>query len=327
MIRNALDLAVEVDHANISGILDSLGELKLLSGDLDESERYLEEAVSVAERRNNKWYVIQALRTLARCYLAKNKLTDAHQTSLNCLAMCDELGDKHFSDVTRLVLAETLMQEGKYELCEKELKLIEENENSKEDFFVLGNIQRIRGLLALENKDNKVSAHHFMRSLTIFQTAEDIYHIALSNSLIGEALSDSQPKKATKHFIAASEVFRKLGVNALYESTEEKIDNLSRKKTTKEETSISSHLLMQRLAEATASRELLFRELTSILQQESKARRIIISELNDQNRFYPFITHGYTPNESADIVDKLNASNGKNDLESFARPKMLVFFN
>ncbi len=41
---------------------------------------------------------------------------------------------------------------------------------------------------------------------------------------------------------------------------------------------------MLRLAEATASRELLFRELVAILQQESKAQKIIVAEMNEQQK-------------------------------------------
>jgi hypothetical protein len=44
---------------------------------------------------------------------------------------------------------------------------------------------------------------------------------------------------------------------------------------------------MLRLAEATASRELLFRELVAILQQESRAQKIIIAETGDQKRLFP----------------------------------------
>ena len=41
---------------------------------------------------------------------------------------------------------------------------------------------------------------------------------------------------------------------------------------------------MVRLAEATASRELLFRELVAVLQQESQAKKIIIAEANENKR-------------------------------------------
>ena len=84
---------------------------------------------------------------------------------------------------------------------------------------------------------------------------------------------------------------------------------------------------MLRLAEATASRELLFRELYAILQQESNAKKIIIAEFNEQKRLFPFITHGYTPNESMELVSKFQEAQVENETENFAKTKNLKIFN
>ena len=67
-----MSLASEVDEraAKVPMILDSLGELLMLRGELDEAKDYLVRAVELATENGNKWYACQALRTLARCYLA-----------------------------------------------------------------------------------------------------------------------------------------------------------------------------------------------------------------------------------------------------------------
>ena len=71
-MERALALATEVDErgAKVPMILDSLGELHMLRGDLDQAKDYLSRAVALANENGNKWYAAQALRTLARCYLA-----------------------------------------------------------------------------------------------------------------------------------------------------------------------------------------------------------------------------------------------------------------
>ncbi|MGI8668895.1 MAG: sigma-54 interaction domain-containing protein, partial [Aridibacter sp.] len=61
-------------------------------------------------------------------------------------------------------------------------------------------------------------------------------------------------------------------------------------------------------------------------QQESKANRIIVAELNEQNKFYPFITHGYTPAESSGLVDKLNDARADEDFETFSKTKNAAVF-
>jgi hypothetical protein len=78
---------------------------------------------------------------------------------------------------------------------------------------------------------------------------------------------------------------------------------------------------MVRLAEATASRELLFRELVAGLQQESRAKRSVIAEYDQAKRLTPFITHGYTATESGELVRKFDEALRKGDEKNVARSK------
>ena len=80
---------------------------------------------------------------------------------------------------------------------------------------------------------------------------------------------------------------------------------------------------MVRLAEATASRELLFRELIAVLQQESQARKMVIAEKREDGMIVPFITHGYTTTESSELVRRYQQALEKNDPKTFARNKNL----
>ncbi|MCY7375915.1 MAG: sigma 54-interacting transcriptional regulator [Pyrinomonadaceae bacterium] len=325
--NRALELATEANHVHVAGILDSLGELKILRGELPEAQDLLERSVSLAEERKKEWYVIQSLRNLARCFLLQGKLGEAKEKARETIKICQSINERQIANMAKLVLAEIYLKENKSAECETELVAIEATDPSS-DFFVLGNIQRIRGLTALKDKDEELAVHHFSRSLTIFETAEDVYHTALVHCLIGKTVGESQPERARKNLISANEIFRKLGVQTLFAETEKLLEKLKTVENPKKRvTSASSQLLMLRLAEATASRELLFRELVAILQQESQANKIIIAELNEQKTFFPFITHGYAPHESAELVAKLQTAHQKNEADSFAKTKNLKIFN
>jgi len=322
----ALELATEANHVHVAGILDSLGELKILRGELAEAQDLLERSIALAEERKKEWYVIQSLRNLARCFLLQGKLPEAKEKALETIEICKRISERQIANMASLVLAEVYLEENKQTECERELAAIEATDPSS-DFFVLGNIQRIRGLLILENDDEELAVHHFSRALTIFEAAEDVYHTALAHYLIGKTIFETQPDRARKHLISAGEIFRRLDVKSLLSKTEKTLEKLKTIETPKKRvTSAGSQLLMLRLAEATASRELLFRELIAILQQESKAQKIIIAEINDQKRFYPFITHGYVPSESMELVGKIQEAHQKNDLENFAKTKNLKIF-
>jgi DNA-binding NtrC family response regulator len=235
--------------------------------------------------------------------------------------------------MANLVLAEVHLEKDRLAECEEELTFIEEDDPTT-DFFVLGNIQRIRGRLALKVNDEEIAIYHFSRSLTIFETADDLYHTALAHLLIGETISNTNPEKARNNLMSAADTFGRLGVKPLLRRTNATLENLAEIKKVevpygknRRANSAVSQLLMLRLAEATASRELLFRELVAILQQESKAKKIVIAEYNDEKRLFPFITHGYTPNESMEVVTRFQKSHDENDVENYCKTKNLRSFN
>lgn len=331
MIRRALDLAIANNHAHVAGILDSLGELKIMRGELDDAEELLERAVKLAKERKNGWYTLQAMRNLARCRLAKGEHRQAVEDALAALDLSREIDDKHYANMLGLVLAEAHLHLGT-EDHESYLKVIEDT-GATSDFFVLGSIQHIRGLAALKDNDKQLAVHHFNQSLTIFETAEDLYHTALANFLIGCNVDPTQSVRAIKHLSAAGEVFKKLNIADYVRAVEERIRDAraagnaaTANETARRSNSVVSQLLMVRLAEATASRELLFRELIAVLQQESKANRIIIAEPNESKVLRPFITHGYSPDDSAEIVSKYDLARQKGDEKAFLKKKDVAVF-
>ena len=330
IIKRALDLAIDKNHVHIAGILDSHGELKILRGELVDAEDFLEQAINVARERKREWYEAQAMRNLARCYLAQGATEKAIAKASETLALCEQIGDKHYANMAGLVLAESYLQHGQTAECETALAVIEETDPTS-DFFVLGNIQRIRGLAALAENNVEVGLHHLNRSLTIFEAAEDIYHTALVNLLVGENLPAENAGRARKHLAKAGDVFKKLGVLQYAERADKKLEQL--KNVTSGEMmrvvhpgTAASQLLMVRLAEATASRELLFRELVAVLRQESQAKRIMIAERNDSKKLVPFITHGFSVEESVALAQKLEDSMQKGEEKTFARNRNFSLF-
>jgi len=329
VIRSSLNFASELDHDHIAGIYESLGELKLLQGDLVEAEKLFKDGLKVSKERNADVYLVQNLSSFSRCLLAKGETKDAIKKAEETINIAEKLGAVNFVYMAKLVLAEAYLEDDDQEHCEKELEWIDQNQ-PETDLFILGNLQRLKGLLAEKRGDSKLALNHFRRCLTIFETRHDVYNKALSHYLIGNIVAESDKGEASKHLINSSEIFRKLGVEKYYKLAEDKIDSLEEdgdeKDTSAESTSVNSQLLMQRLAEATASRELLFRELVAILQQESNAGKIIVAESDDKGNLYPFITHGYTPAESNKLTTMLIEANVNKNLGKFSKTKNIKVF-
>ena len=333
MIQRALDIGEKEGYVHVAGIYDSQGELQILRGDLTGAEELLDKAVAFAEKHKHPWYTVQSMRNLARCYLAQGQFKKAIAKARETIDRSREIGDKHYANMAGLVLAESYLSQGGVEECENTLHLIEESDPNS-DFYVLGNIQRIRGLAALVEEDTELAVHHFSRALTIFETAEDIYHASLLHHLLGANLDPRNAARARRHLLSAADIFKKLGLKRnLAEVGKEltRVETLAvsngSRPVERRTNSVVSQLLTVRLAEATASRELMFRELVAVLQQESNAKRIIIAQYNDQKRLYPFITHGYSPQESNEIVNKLCKAQADGDEKAFVRAKNIAVFN
>jgi DNA-binding NtrC family response regulator/tetratricopeptide (TPR) repeat protein len=324
MIGRAFDLAVKTNHVHKAGILDSLGELKIMRGDLDDAQRLLEDAVKIAVQAKREWYAAQSMRNLARCFLAQKKYKKAADKARETIDLCNQIGDKHYLNMAGLVYAESCLRLGNPDECENYLQVIEENDPTS-DFFVLGNIQRIRGLSALEADDRELALHHLNRSLTIFEAAQDLYHIAQAHYLIGTTTGADNPSRAINSLDAARDIFKQLGVSGYIETVDRRIAEIrsseSREPAKAGHHSNISQLVMARLAEATASRELLFREFIAVLQQESLAKRIILAQPDDDGRIQPFITHGYSPEDSTSLVGKFADALRNSDEKTFARSK------
>ena len=95
-LERALSIATEFDDcgAELPMILDSLGELLMLRGDLEEAHSYLERATTLAEEQGHNWYKCQTYRTLGRCYLAMKEGDKALAQATKALEVAELIRDR-----------------------------------------------------------------------------------------------------------------------------------------------------------------------------------------------------------------------------------------
>lgn len=301
-LERALTLASEIDEqgAKVPMILDSLGDLCMLRGDLEDSQNYLERAVTLATENGNKWYAGQALRTLGRCHLMMNDRPLALAKGQQALAYAERIGDRQAICESRLLLAEAHLlcgeTEGSAQLLEK---VLEETTDTATDLSISGEAQRLYGLLAIAQGDSTLAAQHFSRSVSIFDMLGDRYRGARAHGELGRVYSSTQPERAAEHLSRAAHTFRELGARLDLERAEKALADIdsTAQAGKREERSALSQLLMLRLAEAVASRELLLRELAAVVHQEINAERVLILEPGEEGKLKTVIAHGCQPKE------------------------------
>jgi len=309
-LERAFSLAKEVDErgAKVPMILDSLGELHMLRGDLDQAKDYLSRAVVLATENGNKWYAGQALRTLGRCYLAIADPEKALAKAREALTLAETIGDRQAICESRLIAAEAHLSTGNLDECSRELDRVSEaTTDSATDLGFTGEAHRLDGMLNMARGDAAAAAQHFGSSVSIFDMLGDRYRAARAHLELGRAYATMLPDRAGEHLSRALNTFRELGARLDLSRAEEELTDLAR--TTPEriqEQSALTQLLTLRLAEAVASRELLLRELAAVMRQETGAQRVIITERGERDEPKVVIGIGCSPAESVKIAAELD---------------------
>ncbi|HZI59085.1 MAG TPA: sigma 54-interacting transcriptional regulator [Pyrinomonadaceae bacterium] len=322
-LERALSLAKEVDErgAKVPMILDSLGELHMLRGDLDTAKEYLTQAVALATENGNKWYAGQALRTLGRCCVAREDPATALDKAKEALALAEQIGDRQAICESRLIAAEAHLQSGEFDQCAAELQRVNEaTTDSATDLGFTGESHRLGGMLDMAQGDAGAAAQHFGSSVSIFDLLGDRYRAARAHLELGRAYNKILPERAGEHLSRALNTFRELGAKIDLARAEEELKVLARATPERsQEQSALTQLLTLRLAEAVASRELLLRELAAVMRQETGAQRVIITERGEHQEPRVVVTMGCTPAESITIAAELNDLRDEADRQKYSR--------
>ena len=322
-LERAFSLAKEVDErgAKVPMILDSLGELHMLRGDLDEAKDYLSRAVALATENGNKWYAAQALRTLGRCYLAITDPDKALGKAREALTLAETIGDRQAICESRLIAAEAHLMLRELEDCNRELQRVgADTTDSATDLGFTGEAHRLNGMLNMARGDAAAAAQHFGSSVSIFDMLGDRYRAARAHLELGRAYTKLMPDRATEHLSRALNTFRELGARLDLSRAEEELRDLSSGTPERiQEQSALTQLLTLRLAEAVASRELLLRELAAVMRQETGAQRVIITERGERHAPRVVVAMGCVPVESVKIAIELDAIEDDASRERYCR--------
>ena len=323
-LKRALEIVMEMDehHGAASIVFDSLGELRMLRGDLGEAREYLQKAVENGLRSGKKWYTSQAMRTLTRCYILLGLTGEALEMGTRVLALAESIGDHRGICDACMLLAETHLQRGAAEESAQLLaRVAGEADATTTDLAISGEAQRVHGLLALTRDDAPLAVHHFGRCLSISEMLGDRYRTARAHHLLGRAYTAAaQPERAREHLGLAVHTFGELGALLDLARAEESVEELESHAPEEQhaEPPAPAQLLTLRLAEAVASRELLLRELAAVIHQETRAARILVTEADEDGHTKVVVAHGYDAAKSAAVAAALDRAGADEGRERYA---------
>src|SRR5205807_9830219 len=158
-----------------------------------------------------------------------NACTEALAAAKQALELAEHVGDRQATCESELLLAESYLQSGNLDHCAAKLQRVTEQvSDSAADMGLVGETQRLRGLLALARSDASLAAQHFGRSVSIFDLLGDRYRGARAHYDLGRAYALAQPDRASEQLARAVNIFRELGARIDLEKAEQAASNLNR---------------------------------------------------------------------------------------------------
>ncbi|MEK6410891.1 MAG: sigma 54-interacting transcriptional regulator [Acidobacteriota bacterium] len=290
----------------------TLAEILCARGQFADAEAHLKKSLALLEGSGDRWLESNALRILATVHRGTGRVDLALKTLRETMQLSTSIGDLHGVTLAMVGLAEFHISQGGHEQAGEYLELAQGRLKEEMYLPVSGLIQRLTGQLEASSGRLAEAKQHIAQSVSIFTTTEIPCELARSYYEMGLLLGKAHDLKgAESNLLQAKAIFEKLGAEPDLELTRralalgakaEDLPQASRVSTT------NDVLLMQRLIEASASRELLVQELAAVIYENLSVRAVIICRVEDKGRPEPLAAQGASRTEAETLCATLDAS-------------------
>ncbi|HET8674760.1 MAG TPA: sigma 54-interacting transcriptional regulator [Blastocatellia bacterium] len=307
MLTSAIEILKQTSRVvHLAGTIDTLAQLQVLRGRLDEADRLLQDSLAAfATIKNNdplnKDHPLESSThtTIGRFYLMKGR-TDLAMTHLErAVDIALRLGDRQYFSEARLWLAEGQIQCGKLDEARKNVETVRAHLRDTPDMLIWGLMMRMVAKIEAAQGHLAAAIQSLGQSTSIFEIRGSVYDRALNRVVRAQMLERrGSIKEAQAEVETALAVFDRLGAEhdrseaaSLLQSLNERqsqISNLgsaaSGKATAQADhsphlASVLDGFIAQRLVQASVSRELLLHELASITREEADSRAAVVAEI------------------------------------------------
>jgi DNA-binding NtrC family response regulator/tetratricopeptide (TPR) repeat protein len=316
MVREAIDLLTGGPSlAQFGASLDTLAQLYLLRGRLDEASELLEESLkafsTVKETRQplSREYALESSThtTIGRIFLARGRPEPAITHLKRAVEISVRLGDRQFLSDARLWLAEALLQADRVEQARSLVTEVRSDLRAAVDVLAWGLHMRIQAKLEAADGHIAAAIQSLGQSTSIFEIKGNEYDLAVNRVVLARMLNQhGHPSESISHVRSALDGFTRLGAGIDMRETAAYLDFLTQ--ATQGSTAASRRLgeaeaaydtrpladtgppgpdlvscidgfIGQRLVQASVSRDLLLHELAAVSRDQAASRGALVAEI------------------------------------------------
>jgi hydrogenase-4 transcriptional activator len=313
---DALERAIEVARrfeqpGSEAAARVTLAEILRARGELSEAENHLRRSLDLIEG-TDKWLESNALRVLASVYRAAGRSEPALKTLRQALQLSTSIGDLHGVTLAQVSLADLHFSQGGYDQAREYLELAQERLKEEKSLSISGLIQRLTGKLEQASGRLPEAKQHIAQSISIFTTTEITYELALSHYEMGLLLKRARDLRGAKsNLLQAKAIFERVGAEPDIEICRKALAALMEGEDGSQAVRVNplnDVLLMQRLIEASASRELLVRELAAVISENFPVEQVAIFRLEETGMAEPLATQGISREDAERLCVSLDLS-------------------
>src|SRR5215216_996320 len=314
LLKQAIDeLKDSSSIAQYGCAMDTLGQLYLAQGKLEEAETALRESLRLVQTlKNGEWAEISTQITIGRCFLTKGEPDAAKNPFRRAVDICQRTGDLRFASDARLWLAEALLETGDLEEAREITEGVRAYMRENPSMLSWGLMMRM--VAKIEAADGHIAAaiQSLGQSTSIYSLRGNIYACAINRLILARLLErQGSIQSAIREIEQALETFTRLGAKTDEQNTRDYLYTLEAIQMSPE-TSLPKYemanlnmpvsharleeadrlnpltldlassvdgFMAQRLVQAAVSRDLMLYELVSILQERSGSTGTLVAEI------------------------------------------------
>ena len=314
LVKQAIEVLEESTMvAQYSAALDTLANLYVMQGKLDEADSLIDRSLQViVANKSAEWVEISTRMTIGRSFMVKGQPEKAREALERGVEVCLRGGNLRYASEGRLMLADSILAMGEVEKARELIETVRNYLRETPSLLAWGLMMRMFAKIEAAEGHIAAAIQSLGQSTSIYALRGNAYDCAINRVLRARLLEkQGRIREAANEMEGALEDFIRLGasidkinarvsldtlkanldasenIKASEEAASPGLPVASVSPETKEglrpqAPSLASALdgfIAQRLVQASISRDLLLYELASILHEESSSRGAIIVEV------------------------------------------------
>jgi DNA-binding NtrC family response regulator/tetratricopeptide (TPR) repeat protein len=305
LLKQSIEALRGNSTVNYGGALDTMAQLCLVRGDIDEADRYLAESLRVlTSTKTGEWAEVSTQTTMGRSCVLKGKLDEAIAHFNRAIDICQRSGEARLVYTSQSLLADTLLQKGDAETARGIIGSMRVALHDAPNMLTWGLMMRVQSRLEAADGFTSAAIQSLAQSTSSFEIRGNLYECAVNNVALASLLEkQGRLDAAAAEVERAQSIFERLGARADQQQAATYLDALNRTRralrasaphTANHQTvqpssepqlaSVLEGFTINRLVQAAVSRDLLLHEMASIARHQAQARGAVVVQVeNDRH--------------------------------------------